>query len=82
MPQLNTAPDVAALCARDGLEPEVSAHARPEHDPPAFVSALLEAEAYAGAVAFLAHALPRREGIWWAWTCARRTAPAERPAAV
>ena len=78
MAQVNNASEVTALCARYGLEPEVSALARPEHDPPAFVSALLEVEEYGGAVAFLAHALPRREAIWWAWTCARRTAPAER----
>ncbi|HEX9108152.1 MAG TPA: hypothetical protein VF832_13005 [Longimicrobiales bacterium] len=82
MPQVNTAPGVAALCARYGLAPEVSACARPEHDPPAFVAALLEAEQYAGAVAFLAHALPRREAIWWAWTCARRTTPPERSPAL
>ncbi len=82
MPQTKPAFDVAALSARYGLEEEATALARPEHDPPAFVSALLEAEQYAGAVAFLAHSLPRREAIWWAWTCARRTAAQERPPAV
>lgn len=72
-------PDVPALCARFELEPGPAAIARPEHDPPAFVAALLDAEEFAGAVAFLAHSLPKREAVWWAWTCARRTAPEDRP---
>ena len=29
------------------------------------------------AVRFLAHALPKREAVWWAWVSARRTAGAE-----
>jgi hypothetical protein len=33
-------------------------------------------------VAFLAHALPRREGTWWAWLCARTAAGEQPPAAV
>jgi hypothetical protein len=32
--------------------------------------------------AFLAHALPRREGTWWAWLCARTAAGEEPQAAV
>ncbi len=83
MAHATTAPDVVALCARYKLDPEVAALARPEHDAPAFVGALLEAELYTGALAFLAHSLPHREAIWWAWTCARRTSPeAERAPAV
>jgi hypothetical protein len=26
------------------------------------------------AVRFIAHALPRREAVWWAWVCARKSA--------
>jgi hypothetical protein len=31
------------------------------------------------AVRMLAHALPRREGVWWACMCAANTAPADLP---
>lgn len=40
---------------------------------------MVEHEHFAEAVRLLAHALPRREGIWWAWFCARR-ASGEAPA--
>jgi hypothetical protein len=43
-------------------------------DPPALLRTLLDAEAFPDAVAFLAHALPRREAVWWAWLCAREAA--------
>jgi len=82
MANATASPTVPALCARFKLDAAVAALARAEHDPPAFLAALVDAEQYAGAVSFLAHSLPQREAIWWAWTCARRTAPAERPPAV
>lgn len=77
MPNATATPPIRELCARYELAPETTARALPEHDGPAFVAALLEAEDFAGAVSFIAHVLPRREAIWWAWTCARRTTPAE-----
>src|SRR4051812_46454440 len=39
-----------------------------------FVTALVERELYSDAVRFIAHALPRREAVWWAWVCARKSA--------
>lgn len=47
-------------------------------DPPqrAFVGALVERELFPDAIAFMAHALPRREAVWWAWVCARKAAGA------
>jgi hypothetical protein len=33
------------------------------------------------AIRLIAHALPRREAVWWACMCARHTAPAPPPAA-
>jgi hypothetical protein len=43
-------------------------------EPPqrVFVGSLVERELFADAIAFLAHALPRREAVWWAWVCARK----------
>ena len=43
-----------------------------------FVERLVLDEAWEDAIAFLAHAFPRREGVWWAWTCAREAA-GEKP---
>src|ERR1044071_4286955 len=42
--------------------------------PKAFVAMLLERELHVDAVRFLAHGLPRREAVWWAWVCARKAA--------
>ena len=47
--------------------------------PRAFIALLCERELHGDAIRFLAHALPRRESVWWAWVCARKTA-GETPA--
>jgi hypothetical protein len=43
------------------------------------VTALMSAGQFPDAVRLLAHALPRREGVWWAWWCARRSLGSEAP---
>jgi hypothetical protein len=45
-----------------------------------FIERLVELEQFDDAIAFLAHALPRREAVWWAWLCARAAA-GEKPLA-
>ncbi|MDF2867610.1 MAG: hypothetical protein K0S11_1080 [Gammaproteobacteria bacterium] len=45
----------------------------PEQTPQAFLQALLEAKFYADAAQFLAHALPKREAVWWACLCIYNT---------
>ena len=50
--------------------------------PRAFVALLLGRELHADAIRFIAHALPRREAVWWAWVCARKVAGAEPKPAV
>ena len=50
--------------------------------PPTYVAQLLERDLHADAIRFIAHALPRREAVWWAWVCARKVAGAEPPPAV
>jgi hypothetical protein len=54
---------------RDGLTPRQ------------YLDGLLEKQLYLDAVRFLAHALPKREGFWWACLCARG-APAPQAAAL
>lgn len=53
---------------------------QPQHKPHEYLSALTGAGQHPEAVRVLAHALPRREGVWWAWATAKRASGAE-PAA-
>ncbi|HTL94052.1 MAG TPA: hypothetical protein VL157_00810 [Gemmatimonadaceae bacterium] len=62
-----------------GLGDDAKAALAPAHGPRQYVQALLDQKLYPDAVRFLAHALPKREGIWWAWVCARR-ASSDAPA--
>jgi len=49
--------------------------------PMEFVHRLIDTECFADAVSFLAHALPKREAVWWSCLCARDAADAQAPAA-
>ena len=64
----------AAICSVAGLGEEAMALLRPDLAPREFVALLLEKTLFPDAVNFLAHALPKREAVWWAWVCARRSA--------
>ena len=44
---------------------------QPEHSPAAFVAALVDRDLVPDAMRFLAHALPKREAVWWACLSAR-----------
>ena len=68
-----------AICSVAELGEPALALARPDLHPAGFVAQLVEKKLYPDAVRFLAHALPRREAVWWAWMCARRAA-GEKPA--
>lgn len=46
----------------------------PEHSAQDYATALLNAERFQDAVRFVAHALPKREAVWWALLCAREAA--------
>jgi hypothetical protein len=39
-----------------------------------FADLLIENHFWMEAIAYLSHAIPPREGIWWAWFCARKAA--------
>jgi hypothetical protein len=56
------------------LGEEAMALLRPELHPLDFVALLMEKTLYPDAVRFIAHALPKREAVWWGWVCARRAA--------
>jgi hypothetical protein len=56
------------------LGEEAMALVRPVMHPLDFVALLMEKALYPDAVRFIAHALPKREAVWWGWVCARRAA--------
>lgn len=64
----------AAIAAQAGLEQEALGLARPDLHPKEYVALLLERKLHPDAVRFMAHSLPKREAVWWAWMCARRAA--------
>src|SRR5580658_5205176 len=47
---------------------------RPEIAPQDYVALLMSKKLYADAVRFVAHALPKREAVWWGWISAKRAA--------
>lgn len=50
---------------------------QPQHKPHEYLSALTGGAQHPDAVRVLAHALPRREGVWWAWATAKRASGPE-----
>jgi hypothetical protein len=64
----------AAISAAAELSPEGLELLRADTPPPDFIALLVAKKFYPDAVRFLAHALPRREAVWWGWVCARRAA--------
>lgn len=61
------------------LGEEAMALVRPDLHPLDFVALLMEKALFADAVRFIAHALPKREAVWWGWVCARRAAGENPP---
>jgi hypothetical protein len=68
-----------AVAAVAELSDGAAAFLTPELQPADFASLLLEKKLYPDAVRFLAHSLPKREGVWWAWVCAKRATPSPAP---
>jgi hypothetical protein len=72
----------AELAAAAELGDDVTALLRSDDlrgGPREFLSVLIAKEQFAEATRFLAHALPRRECVWWAWVCARKVTAADAP---
>lgn len=62
---------VAAVHAQAELSEEAAALIRPNREPRDYIGFLISNRLYADAVGLLAHVLPKREAVWWAWTTAR-----------
>lgn len=68
---LGSGSSVSAVCANAELEAEALALLEEAEEVPAFLDRLCEGGFFSDAVAFLAHALPPRQAVGWAWVCAR-----------
>ncbi len=62
------------------LSPEAKAALTPSQTPGQFLDALVAKRLFPDAVKFLAHAIGRREAVWWACTCNRQTLTPDVPA--
>jgi Family of unknown function (DUF6931) len=70
---------VVAISSVAELGDEAVALLRPDLQPLEYIALLVDKHLYPDAVRFLAHALPKREAVWWAWVSARRAAGADPP---
>ena len=70
----------AEWAALAGLEEEARQLAPQASDPRSFASTLASGGRQIDAVRLLAHLLPGREAVLWAWSCAKSCAPANLPA--
>ncbi len=69
----------AAIAAVAELEEQAASLVASGAAPAEYVGLLMQQKLQADAVRFLAHALPRREAVWWAWMCARSVAGEKVP---
>jgi len=82
--RLNEPKAAAEVAKVAALEDPAKELLRPEYTPREFVEVLVKAGHMADAVRFFAHALPRREAIWWAIQCVKSVpalAAGEKPTA-
>jgi hypothetical protein len=73
--------DIAQVMDRAALSPEAQAPLQGCLDVADAITRLESAGFASEAIRVLAHAMPKREGVWWACMCAANTAPADLPAA-
>jgi hypothetical protein len=67
------------VCALYEVSLEAQRHLAAKMPPLDFVAALTAARLLRDAVDFLAHALPKREAVWWSGLCAREVLPQNAP---
>src|ERR1700712_1297991 len=76
--KLDTSP-LATILPRLQLSPAASSHMGDAVLPSAACAALAEAGLLVEAARLCAHALPKREAVWWAARCAAATVPDDLP---
>ena len=75
-PAASPDPALVSLCVRAQVSEPAREMLRSAAvaSPGEFVQALAGRGMYGDAVRLIAHSLPKREAVWWAWVCARRAA--------
>ncbi len=61
----------------DAIEDDAFDLLQPDSTPKEYMDALLEKKYFADSIVFLAHALPKRQAIWWACLCSKFVANEE-----
>jgi hypothetical protein len=69
----------AATAAVAELSEEAMGLMRPDLAPRDYIALLMSKKLYADAVRFLAHALPKRQAVWWGWISAKKAAGSDPP---
>ena len=76
-PRLRTGRDFDAVVIASELSEEALALYAEHREPGAYAEVLIQNNHYVDTIRLLAHALPRREAVWWAWSCASKVAGEE-----
>ena len=71
----------ADVCQRFKLSEEAGKLFKPDLPARKFLDTLIAGQHQLDAVRFLAHALPKREAVWWACVCARQVSDGKEPPA-
>src|SRR6266536_3929242 len=77
-----TAKSAVEICKLVPLGDEAKKLLRDGLTPRQYLDVLIEKQQYVDAVRFLAHALPKREAVWWACLCARKAVGPNPPAPI
>src|SRR4051812_34655329 len=67
-------PSAAEVCKLFELSEPARALLQPDMKPRPFLDTLIEKNMHEDAVMLMAHAMPKREAIWWACQCVRLAA--------
>ena len=79
---LNSGKTLGDICRVAELSDEALALLADGTDGRGYVERLVAVGNFGDAVRVLAHALPQRPAVWWAWYCARRAHGESPPAPV
>lgn len=67
-------PTAADVCQHFDLSPAAKAFLTPDAKPRPYLDLLIEKKLSDDAIMLMAHAMPKREAIWWACQCVRLSA--------
>jgi len=73
-PTLRTGRDFDEVLVASELSEEALALYATHQEPGVYVDILIQNKHYVDTIRLLAHALPKRETVWWAWACASKVA--------